>query len=57
MRQPAFNIHDYYGDEKEQEFGAKPFYPKNWVQNANHISSYDDDDDVTDLERILEGRK
>jgi len=57
MRQPAFNIHDYYGDEKEQEFGAKPFYPKNWVQNVNHISSYDDDDDVTDLERILEGRK
>jgi hypothetical protein len=58
MRQPAFNIYDYYGDEKEQEFGAKPFYPKNWVQNANnYVSSYDEDDDVTDLERILEGRK
>jgi len=59
MRQAAFNIHDYYGnnDDDPSDFGARPFYPKNWVSQS-YVSSYDeDDDDATDLERILGSRK
>ena len=55
MRQAAFNIYDYYGndDDDPSDFGARPFYPKNWVSQS-YVSSYDeDDDDATDLERIL----
>ena len=60
MRTPSFNIYDYYGDDKDDDdFGAKPYFPKNWVQStSNDVSSYDeDDDDIKDLERILEDRK
>jgi hypothetical protein len=57
MGKPAFNIHDYYGEDEKSDFGARPFYPKNWVQSSNYMSTYDEDDDMTDLERILAGRK
>jgi len=57
MKRPAFNINDYYGDDDSSDFGARPYYPKNWVQSSAYMSTYDEDDDMTDLERILEGRK
>ena len=58
VKAAAFNIYDYYGndDDDTSDFGARPFYPKNWVSQS-YVSSYDEDDDTTDLERILEGRK
>ena len=59
MRRPAFNIYDVYGEEEKDDFGAKPYFPKNWVQStSSYVSSYDeDDDDMRDLERIIEERR
>lgn len=54
---PQWSIYDYYGEEEDDSFGAKPYYPKNWVQNSHYVNSYDEEDDMTDLERILETRK
>lgn len=55
---PQWSIHDYYSDDDDDDsFGAQPYYPKNWVQNSHFVSSYDEEDDITDLERILSDRK